>query len=67
MAVVGDVNSATRAEVPGAISRRFREASKKDMSRMLDEFVAIAGRHREHAVRLLSQCEQVTDWTAPRG
>ena len=39
--MVGDISLATRTEVLGAIRNRYREASKKDKSRMLDEFVAI--------------------------
>ena len=38
--MVGDISLATRTEVLGAIRSRYREASKKDKSRMLDEFVA---------------------------
>ncbi len=34
---------------------------------MLDEFVAIAGCHRKHAVRLLGQCDQIRARTAPKG
>ncbi len=51
--MVADISAVTRKEVLGAIRSRYREASKKDKSRMLDEFVAIAGCHRKHAVRLL--------------
>ena len=54
--MVGDISLATRTEVLGAIRSRYREASKKDKSRMLDEFVAIMGCHRKHAVRLLGVC-----------
>ena len=46
---------ATRTEVLGAIRSRYREGAKKCKSRMLDEFVAIAGCHRKHSVRLLRQ------------
>ena len=42
----------------GAICSRYREALKRDKSRMLDEFVAIAGCHRKHAVRLLGHDEE---------
>ncbi len=65
--MVGDISAATRTEVLGAIRNRCREASKKGKSRMLDEFVAIAGCHRKRSVRLLGQCEQVADRTVPRG
>ncbi len=65
--MVADISAVTRAEVLVAIRSRYREACKKDKSRILDEFVAIAGCHRKHAVRLLGQCEQVTDRTVPNG
>ena len=65
--MVGEISTATRTEVIGAIRNRYRQASKKDKSRMLDEFMAIAGCHRKHAVRLLGQCDQVTDRTVPKG
>ena len=38
--MVGEISGATRTEVLRAIRNRYREASKKDKSRMLDEFVA---------------------------
>ena len=55
--MAGDISLATRTEILGAIRSRYREASKKDKSRMLDEFVAMTGCHRKHAVRLLRQDE----------
>ena len=65
--MVGDISLATRTEVLGAIRSRYREASKKDKSRMLDEFVAILGCHRKHAVRLLGQSEEVATRTVQKG
>ncbi len=65
--MVGDISAATRTEVLGANRSRYREASKKDKSRMLDEFVAIASCHRKYAVSLLGQCEQAVERTVPRG
>ena len=56
--MVGEISTATRTEVLGAIRSRYREASKRDKSRMLDEFVAMAGCHRKHAVRLLGHDEE---------
>ena len=53
--MVGEISTATRTEMLGAIRSRYMEASKRDKSRMLDEFVAIVGCHRKHAVRLLNQ------------
>ena len=50
--MVGEISAATRIGVLGAIRGRYREASKIDKSRMLDEFVALTGCHTKHVVRL---------------
>ena len=52
--MAGEISLATRTEVLGTIRCRYREASKKDKSRMLDEFVAIVGCYKKHAARLIS-------------
>ena len=65
--MVGEISTATRTEVLGAIRSRYREASKRDKSRMLDEFVAMAGCHRKHAVRLLGLSERSTGRSVPKG
>ena len=65
--MVGEISAVTRTEVLGAIRNRYREASKKDKSRMLDEFVAIAGCHRKHAVRLLRRGEEPIARSVPKG
>ena len=46
----------TRAELLGAIRERYRAAPVPEKRRILDEFVAGAGYHRKHAIRLLGQC-----------
>ena len=65
--MVGEISLATKTEVLGAVRNRYREASKKDKGRMLDEFVAIAGCHRKHAVRLMCQSEDAAVRTVPKG
>ena len=65
--MVGEISGLTRTEVLRAIRNRYREASKKDKSRMLDEFVAMVGCHRKHAVRLLRQGDKPTGQTVPNG
>ena len=66
--MVREISTATRIEVLGAIRSRYREAPKRDKSRMLDEFVAISGCHRKHAVRLLNRVGQEgTERSVPRG
>ncbi len=65
--MVGEISGVTRTEVLRAIRNRYRDASKKDKSRMLDEFVAIAGCHRKHAVRLLRQSDEPAPRSVPKG
>ena len=65
--MVGEISTATRTEVLGAIRSRYWEASKRVKSRMLDEFVALTGCHRKHAVRLLSLGERSTGRGVPKG
>jgi hypothetical protein len=36
------------------LRQRYQQAAKPDKSKILDEFVAIAGCHRKHAIRLLT-------------
>ena len=65
--MIGEISGVTKTEVLRAIRNRYREASKKDKSRMLDEFIAIVGCHIKHAVRLLSQGDKPTEQTASKG
>ena len=44
-----------RKELLEALRQRYRKAPKGEKTRILDEFVALAGCHRKHAVRLLGQ------------
>ena len=36
---------------------RYRCSSKKDKSRIRDEFVAVTGHHRKHGIRLVGKLE----------
>ena len=66
--MVTEIRTVTRTEILRAIRGRYREASKRDKSRMLDEFVTIAGFHKKHAVRLLNQAGQDnSERPVPRG
>ncbi len=47
----------TRKELVGALRERYRSAVFRDRVKILDEFVAVTGYHRKHAIRLL--CEEV--------
>ena len=44
-----------KQELLGAIRERYRGPSKKDKSRILDEFITVTGHHRKHGIRLLTQ------------
>src|SRR5271163_4158860 len=44
----------TRRELLEALRERYRNASKIEKTRILDEFIDIAGFHRKHAIRLLT-------------
>ena len=45
---------ATKAELLEAVGVRYRAAARAERSRILDEFAAVTGYHRKHAIRLLA-------------
>ncbi|OBQ86452.1 ISNCY family transposase [Mesorhizobium sp. WSM3873] len=47
------VSMATRDELVGAVRQRYLEGDRAEKGRILDEFVAVSGFHRKHAMRLL--------------
>jgi hypothetical protein len=49
------VSMTTRNELIQAISARYRESDRPDKGRILDEFVAVTGYSRKHAMRALRQ------------
>lgn len=46
---------ATRLELLEAVSARYRGGTRPGRSRILDEFAAVTGYHRKHAIRLLAE------------
>jgi Integrase core domain len=48
------IGKEARTELLGALRERYERAPKAEKSRVLDEFVAVAGCHRKHAIRLLT-------------
>ncbi|SEI21495.1 Integrase core domain-containing protein [Rhizobium tibeticum] len=46
---------ATRTELVEAIIERYRSSCRADKQRILDEFVAVTGYHRKHAIRVLAR------------
>ena len=49
------VSMATRDELIRALSRRYSEVRRIERGRILDEFVAVTGYHRKHAMRVLRE------------
>lgn len=52
------ISMATRTELVEAIIERYRSSSRADKQRILDEFVAVTGHHRKHAIRVLARRKQ---------
>lgn len=48
---MGQVSMATKAELVAAIGDRYRAGVGTERSKILDEFVAVTGYHRKHAIR----------------
>jgi hypothetical protein len=48
------ISRPTRAELLEALRQRYQQAPKAEKTKVLDEFVAVAGCHRKHAIRLLT-------------
>ena len=49
------ISMSTRKELVGALRARYRSAAFADRIKILDEFVALTGYHRRHAIRLLGE------------
>ena len=47
------ISKETKKELISALKQRYKSATKSDKTKILDEFVALSGYHRKHAVRLL--------------
>ena len=50
-----------KQELLTTIRDRYQGSSRKDKSRILDEFIAVTGHHRKHGIRLLGQSGDVAD------
>ncbi len=55
------ISMATRREVLRVVRERYVGQSRSEKSRILDEFVAVTGYHRKHAIRLLNEEEDEVD------
>lgn len=56
----------TRKELVAALQLRYRSATFGDRIRILDEFVALTGYYRKHAIRLLREQPSATEGTRER-
>lgn len=56
----------SRRELWAKISPRYREASRKQKTVILNEFIAATGYKRKYAIRLLSQCKILMSTTIKR-
>src|SRR5262249_19673122 len=54
------ISKQTKSELLELLRQRYQQASKHDKGKILDEFVAVAGCHRKHAIRLLSANRPLT-------
>ena len=50
---MGRISMATRDELVVALAARYASSSRKERGQILDEFAAVNGLHRKHAMRLL--------------
>jgi hypothetical protein len=48
------ISKQAKTELLEALRQRYQQAPKADKTKVLDEFVAVAGCHRKHAIRLLA-------------
>ena len=53
--MAGGISKMAKQELLATIRDRYRESSKKNKGRILDEFIAVTGHHRKHGIRLLGQ------------
>ena len=52
------VSMSTRTELVAAIRERYQRSNRTGRTAILDEFVAVTGYHRKHAVRLLTSAAE---------
>ena len=57
---------ATRKELIEAVAQRYREASRIERTRILDEFAQLTQYHRKHAIRVLMATPRKRSERAPR-
>src|SRR5215213_11456747 len=61
------VSMTTRDELVAAVAERYARSGRSERGRILDEFVAVTGHHRKHAMRLLRGGDGSAERKARRG
>ena len=61
--MAGGMSKIAKRELPTSIRDRYRGSSRKDKSKILDEFIAVTGHHRKHGIRLLARSAEGSDGT----
>lgn len=51
---MSEISAATRQELVQAVGERYRGGPPDAKRQILDEFVALTGYHRKHAIRVLN-------------
>ena len=59
------ISKPAKAELLQALRQRYQQAAKQEKTKVLDEFVAVTGCHRKHAIRLLADTRHATLAAAP--
>lgn len=59
------LSMATRNELVAALRGRYAKAGRREKSRILDEFCALSGYHRKHAVRVLNEAGRRSEGRQP--
>src|SRR6266508_4596605 len=60
------ISMVAKKELVRAVRERYQAGSRGDKRRILDEFVAVTGYHRKHAMRVLTAPASVTQAARPR-
>ena len=59
--MAGGMSRMAKRELLATIRDRYRASSRKDKSRIRDEFIAVTGHHLKHGIRLLGQSGDTDD------
>ena len=60
------ISATARDERVRAVGERYRHGSRDTKVRVLDEFVAVTGYHRKHAIRMLNSAQAGQGAPTPR-